>query len=65
MQTICLVNSPYKKIILRDMFSSTISKGSYNWPNVDLLVISGYLKKKFNVKIIDASEYELKSKKIL
>ncbi len=55
MSTIVLVNPPNKNIVFRDMYSSTISKGSYNWPNVDLLVISAILKSNFNVVIIDAN----------
>ena len=59
MKKIFLIHTPFKKIILRDMYSSTISKGSYNWPNVDLLVISGFLKKNFEIKIIDANTLKL------
>lgn len=57
--TIVLVNPPNKKIILRDMYSSTISKGRYNWPCVDLLVLSGILKKVYDVKLIDANTLRL------
>ena len=32
---IALVNPFNEKIVLRDFYSSTISKGSYNWPNID------------------------------
>ena len=52
---IYLVNPPNKKIVLRDLYSSTISKGYYNWPNVDLLCLSGNLSKNFQVEIIDAN----------
>lgn len=54
-EVIVLVNPPNEKIVLRDMYSSTMSKGSYNWPCVDLLVLSGILKNTFDVKLIDAN----------
>ena len=60
--TIVLVNPPNAKIVLRDMYSSTISKGSYNWPCVDLLVLSGILKDVFDVKFIDANTLGLSVK---
>lgn len=52
---IVLVNPPNKKIVLRDLYCSTISKGTYNWPNVDLLVLSGVLRTHFQVKLLDAN----------
>ena len=60
--TIVLVNPPNEKIVLRDMYSSTISKGSYNWPCVDLLVLSGVLKNVYDVKLIDANTLGLSVK---
>lgn len=54
MDTIVLVAPPNEAIVLRDMYSSTISKGHYNWPNTDLLVCSGILRNDFNVIMIDA-----------
>jgi len=44
---------------LRDLYSSTISKGNYNWPCIDLLVLSGILKKQYDVHLIDANTLEL------
>jgi len=44
------------------MYSSTISKGSYNWPCVDLLVLSGILKDVYDVKLIDANTLGLSVK---
>ena len=52
---IVLINPPNKKIVLRDLYSSTISKGTYNWPNIDLLSLSATLSEKFLVSIIDAN----------
>ncbi len=56
---VVLVNPPNKRIVLRDMYSSTISKGRYNWPCVDLLVISGILKEHYDVKLLDANTMKL------
>jgi anaerobic magnesium-protoporphyrin IX monomethyl ester cyclase len=53
--TVVLVNPPNEQIVLRDLYSSTISKGIYNWPNVDLLCLSGILRNQFNVQLIDAN----------
>lgn len=58
---IVLVNPPNKQIVLRDMYSSTISKGYYNWPCVDLLVLSGILKEYYDVRLIDANTLGLSS----
>ncbi len=52
---IILINPPNKKIVLRDFYSSTISKGKYNWPNIDLLSLSATLNTKFSTNIIDAN----------
>ena len=54
-KTVVLVNPPNERIVLRDMYSSTISKGHYNWPNTDLLVLSGILSETCDVKLIDAN----------
>lgn len=55
MEKIVLVNPPNARIVLRDMYSSTISKGLYNWPNVDLLVLSGILSATYEVILLDAN----------
>ncbi len=62
---IALINPFNKKIVLRDFYSSTISKGIYNWPNIDLLSLAANLQKKFNVKIIDANTEKLSSHKVI
>lgn len=59
---IVLINPPYESIVLRDMYSSTISKGSYNWPNSDLLAMSGTLKNHCDVFLIDANTLGLNNK---
>ena len=50
---IALIEPPGRKMIMRDMYSSTISKLGYSWPNVDLLSLSGILRKNFDCKIFD------------
>ena len=59
MHKIVLVNPPNDKTVLRDMYSSTISKGLYNWPNADLLTLSAVLKPHANVFILDANTLKL------
>ncbi|MBT4401342.1 MAG: radical SAM protein [Bacteroidetes bacterium] len=64
-ERVVLVNPPNKKIVLRDMYSSTISKGNYNWPCTDLLVISGHLKGFFEVKLLDANTLGLSQRETI
>ncbi len=52
---IIIINPPNNKIVLRDFYSSTISKGKYNWPNTDLLSISAILGQDFETQLIDAN----------
>jgi radical SAM superfamily enzyme YgiQ (UPF0313 family) len=62
---IALINPFNDKIVLRDFYSSTISKGIYNWPNIDLLSLAANLQKKFKVRIIDANTEKLTSDKVI
>ena len=62
---IALINPFNKKIVLRDFYSSTISKGNYNWPNIDLLCMSGILSKEFKTQIIDANTLGLSAEEIV
>ncbi len=41
---VCLVDPPYSRLINRDMYSSTVSKGGYKWPAADLLEMSGIVR---------------------
>jgi len=52
--TILLINPCADKLFIRDYFCSHLSKGTYYWPPLDLLVLSGWLKENFEVKVIDA-----------
>ena len=54
-----LLNPPADIIVLRDMYSSTISKGLYNWPPADLLVTSGMLKEHCDIILKDANTEHL------
>lgn len=52
---VVLINPPADKLYLRDMYSSTMSKGRYCWPPVDLLVLSGIISERHNVTLFDAN----------
>ncbi|MBI4845884.1 MAG: radical SAM protein [Candidatus Omnitrophica bacterium] len=54
MKKILLLNPPGKSRYLRDQYCSSSAKAHYYWPAVDLLVLSGILCKKFELKVIDA-----------
>ncbi len=54
MDKLVLIAPPSDVIVERDMYSSTISKGHYNWPNIDLLALSGSFRGHFDVTMIDA-----------
>lgn len=54
MDKVVLIAPPSDVIVERDMYSSTISKGHYNWPNIDLLALSGSFRGHFDVTMIDA-----------
>jgi anaerobic magnesium-protoporphyrin IX monomethyl ester cyclase len=62
---IALINPFNEKIVLRDFYSSTISKGNYNWPNIDLLCMAAILSKKFKVQIIDANTLKMNATDVL
>ncbi len=50
---ILLFNPPGKHIYLRDYFCSHSSKARYYWGPFDLIVLSGILKNKFELKALD------------
>jgi len=51
---VLLLNPPGKRSYLRDYYCSSISKAGYYWPPIDLLVLSGLLKNRFDVHVLDA-----------
>lgn len=51
---ILLLNPPSQKLVLRDQYCSFTSKANYYWPSIDLLVQSGILSQKYEVKVLDA-----------
>ncbi len=53
---VAIIDPPSKFRVLKDMYSSTISKGGYGWPNVDLLCVSGIIGQEYEVKIFDFNE---------
>lgn len=49
-----LLNPPSKELIVRDYYCTFTSRSNYLWLPQDLLILSGILKHKFELKIIDA-----------
>jgi len=54
MKNILLLNPPGDKLYARDKYCTSISKGNYYWPQIDLLCLSGILDGKYNITVIDA-----------
>ncbi len=54
MHKILLLNPPGDRLYLRDYYCSHMAKGNYYWPPLDLLVLSGILSEKYEVKVLDA-----------
>jgi len=53
-KVILLLNPPAKKRYNRDVFCSGSTKGDYCWCPTDLLVLSGILNEKYDVRVLDA-----------
>ena len=51
---VLLLNPPGDKLYARDKYCTSVSKTSYYWPQVDLLVQSGYLKDHHDLFVLDA-----------
>ncbi len=51
---VLLLNPPGEKIYLRDYFCSHASKANYYWGPYDLIVLSGLLKERFELSVLDA-----------
>lgn len=51
---VLLLNPPGDKFYLRENYCSSVTKGDFCIPPVDLLVLSGILSKHFEVEVIDA-----------
>lgn len=55
MRTVLLLNPPGRLRYIRDQFCSHVSKGSYYWQPLDLLLLSGQLQADgFDVGVVDA-----------
>ena len=52
---VLLLNPPAIELVLRDYCCSETSKANYYWPPIDLLVLSGILNEKHEVKVFDAN----------
>lgn len=63
MSNILLLNPPSKKIYIRDQYCTSIAKADYYWHPIDLLVQSGILSQRHNVKVIDAGVLNMNEKK--
>jgi radical SAM superfamily enzyme YgiQ (UPF0313 family) len=53
-KNILLLNPPADKICIRDYFCSKTSRSGYLFPPVDLLMLSGWISKDYNVVVMDA-----------
>ena len=53
---ILLLNPPGRRIYLRDYYCSHASKAHYYWGPYDLIVLSGILKKDFEISALDAMQ---------
>ncbi len=51
---VLLLNPPGEQLYLRDQYCSSISKASYYWPPIDLIMLSGFLHERYEVRVIDA-----------
>ncbi|MBI4451026.1 radical SAM protein [Candidatus Woesearchaeota archaeon] len=54
MQKVLLLNPPGTRIYIRDYYCSKVSKASYVYQPTDLLILSGRLHGKYDLKVIDA-----------
>lgn len=54
MKKLLLLNPPGSKIYIRDYYCSKVSKTNYVYHPVDLLILSGRLYEKYELKVIDA-----------
>ena len=59
MKKVLLLNPPCKLRVSRDYYCGHITKGRYYWPQLDLLVLSGFLREGFDVHILDAMAEEM------
>jgi len=53
MEKVLLLNPPGDKLYVRDCFCTSANKAHYYMPPVDFLILSGHLKKSYDVDIID------------
>jgi radical SAM superfamily enzyme YgiQ (UPF0313 family) len=62
---VLLLNPPGEELFIRDQYCSFVSKASYLWPPIDLLVQSGILSQDFEVEVIDAIAKKMKKEECL
>lgn len=51
---VLLLNPPGDQLYLRDQYCSSVSKASYYWPPIDLIMLSGFLAERYEVRVLDA-----------
>lgn len=54
MRKVLLLNPPGKNIYIRDYYCSKTSQANYIYHPIDLVILSGFLRDKYEVKVIDA-----------
>jgi len=51
---VLLLNPPGEQLYLRDQYCSSVSKACYYWPPIDLILLSGFLAQRYELRVIDA-----------
>jgi len=62
---VLLLNPPGRKDVIRDYYCGHLAKGSYMWPPLDLLVISGHLYDHCELALVDATVMKLSDDKAI
>lgn len=65
MARVLLLNPPGRRLYLRDQYCSSVSKASYYWPPIDLIITSGIIAGEHEVLVLDAIIEKLSFKKCL
>lgn len=58
---VLLLNPPGKQVYIRDYYCSKVSKSNYLFHPIDLLMLSGRLAERYDVRVIDAIAYRMGS----
>jgi len=52
---VLLLNPPGKRLYLRDAYCASFAKANFYWPQIDLLIQSGFLSQHFDIYVLDAT----------